>query len=98
MLTIMESHNEAMELADEADLLRRKGETEAARALYARAFELEKQSAMKVADRDQVEPTRSILFRSAASLAIEAGLLRDAEIMIAIGLSGNPPDERAHPG
>jgi hypothetical protein len=32
------------------------------------------------------------MFRSAASLALNAGLFRDAERMVAIGLSGNPPE------
>ena len=32
------------------------------------------------------------MFRSAASLALNAGLFREAEKMITVGLSGNPPE------
>ena len=39
--------------------------------------------------------TRSILFRSAASLAMDCGKLGDAERLIAGGLSGHPPEEIA---
>jgi hypothetical protein len=42
-----------------------------------------------------LEPTRSILHRSAANLAFQCGKLRDAEKLIAVGLSGSPPDEIA---
>lgn len=40
-------------------------------------------------------PTRSILHRSAASLAVECGEVATAERLIAIALSGNPPQEIA---
>ena len=38
---------------------------------------------------------RSVLHRSAASLALECGALREAERLIAAALSGDPPDEIA---
>lgn len=41
------------------------------------------------------EPTRSILYRSAASLALKCEKLQEAEKLIAGGLLGNPPDEIA---
>jgi hypothetical protein len=41
------------------------------------------------------EPTRSVLFRSAATLALRCGELREAEKLASIGLSGHPPDEIA---
>ncbi|HIJ73364.1 MAG TPA: hypothetical protein HPP83_04600 [Candidatus Hydrogenedentes bacterium] len=95
MLTIMESHHQAMELADKADRLKRDGRFDEARESLEKAFELERHAALKVRDRYTVEPTRSILSRSAASLGLECHRLREAEQMISIGLSGEPPEEIA---
>jgi hypothetical protein len=41
------------------------------------------------------EPSRSVLYRSAASLAMECGETREAEKLISIALIGNPPYEIA---
>lgn len=41
------------------------------------------------------EPSRGILYRSAATLALHAQLLRDAERAAMVGLLGNPPREIA---
>jgi hypothetical protein len=41
------------------------------------------------------EPTRSVLHRSAAALAVECGEAREAERLIAVALAGNPPEEIA---
>jgi hypothetical protein len=59
------------------------------------AFEQEAQAATLVVNDLDAEPTRSVLHRSAASLAIECGELRAAERLIATALSGNPPPEIA---
>lgn len=88
-------HNRAMELADRADHARRSGDSDRAIALLAEAFAAEREAAMVYSTRLSEEPTRSVLFRSAASLALEAGFVRDAEIMIAHGLAGDPPEEIA---
>jgi len=88
-------HESAMEFADKALASRRRGDEDAARALFQQAFDREKQAALSVAGRRNFEPTRSILFRSAASLALESGNLRDAEKMVCSALSGDPPEEIA---
>lgn len=41
------------------------------------------------------EPTRSVLHRSAATLAVNCGELQAAERLITTALSGNPPQEIA---
>ena len=41
------------------------------------------------------EPSRSILHRSAATLAVDCGEFKAAERLIATALSGNPPEEIA---
>jgi hypothetical protein len=85
-------HHEAMQLVDKAEQFRREGNTRQAALFLEQAFEQERQAAAMSASDQTLEPTRSVLHRSAASLAIECGRLRDAEQLIAAALSGNPPD------
>ena len=94
-MTIMDNHNHAMLLADEADAAKRAGDAERAILLVRAAYDAEKAAAMALRDQLNAEPTRSVLFRSAASLAMEAHLHREAEQMIAHGLSGEPPEDIA---
>jgi len=85
-------HNQAMDLAEKAVMLRFRKQTDESINVFNSAFQLEAQAAMQLKDSFDFEPSRSIMFRSAASLALNAELYREAEKMIAIGLSGNPPD------
>ncbi len=95
MNTIQDLHREAMRLADEADQLRRQGDAKAAGERLQQAFARERQAAERSAADGSPEPTRSVLHRSAASLALECGDYRAAERLIAAALSGEPPDEIA---
>jgi hypothetical protein len=81
-----------MERADLALSAQRSGNSEEARSLLRAAYELESQAAQMAAAKTDSEPTRSILHRSAASLALDCGLNRQAEILICEALKGNPPD------
>lgn len=92
-MTIMDNHHNAMEIADKADAAKRRGQYDEAKKFFLEAFYHECSAAMKFKDRPGIEPTRSILFRSAATLAVECGELREAERLISFGLSGSPPDE-----
>jgi len=85
-------HNQAMDLAEKAVILRIRKKTDESIKAFNSAFQLETQAAMQLKDSFDFEPSRSVMFRSAASLALNARLYREAEKMIAIGLSGNPPD------
>lgn len=89
-----ELHAKAMELAEMADVARFRRDNERYLALIRQALTLETQAANTLRDVDE-EPSRSVLYRSAASLAVECQLYREAERLVAIGLSGNPPDEIA---
>ncbi|MEM8525069.1 MAG: hypothetical protein AAGG68_10515 [Bacteroidota bacterium] len=96
MLPMDELHQKAMELADLAYSAERKGKTENLQALYSEAFEYEKAAAMLLINEYDMEPTRSVYFRSAASLIyslpnISFEHFRAAERMVAFGLSGKPP-------
>jgi len=92
---IQELHREAMDLAEMAFIAKLKGDLENAENLLREAYKKESDSAKLLVDEYDFEPTRSILFRSAASLAIECNDIRGAERLIAFGLAGNPPEEIA---
>ncbi len=82
-----------MDLAEAAEVARIRGKADEAASLLEQAFAQEKKAAALVAAKVEFEPTRSVLHRSAASLALECGRVRDAEQLIAAALSGNPPEE-----
>jgi hypothetical protein len=84
-----------MEQTDLALAAQRTGKDAHAKALFRAAFELERQAATMVAPRIDAEPTRSILLRSAATLALDCGDYREAEILICEALRGTPPEEIA---
>ena len=94
-MTIQEMHTQAMELADQADLMRKQGNAEAARLLYVESLRAEKEAAYMAHDQHIGEPTESVLFRSAASLAYGIKDYREAERLVCMGLAGNPPAEIA---
>ena len=58
-------------------------------------MELEAEAARLVADDLAAEPTRSVLHRSAVSLAVECGELQMAERLIARALADTPPADIA---
>jgi hypothetical protein len=81
-------HDEAMEVCDRADALRRDKDIASARSLYRRAMEMEREAATRyLAHPERQGATAGILLRSAASLAWEARDLEEAERLIALGLS-----------
>jgi hypothetical protein len=88
-------HREAMELVDQIVMARHSGKTAQVTKLTRAAFEKERVAADRVANQFDLEPTRSILHRSAAVLAVECGELREAERLIGRALAGNPPDDIA---
>jgi hypothetical protein len=95
MTTASDYHDRAMELADLALDARRRGEAGEAATYFREAYVHERRAAEMVAPEMGAEPTRSVLHRSAASLAVQCGELREAERLIAVALSGNPPHEIA---
>ena len=88
-------HREAMEQTDLALAARQHGDEVAALRYFRKAYELEVQAAAAYATRLDAEPTRSVLFRSAATLALDCKLLPEAEKLVCTALSGDPPDEIA---
>jgi len=95
MKKLNELHHKAMEFADQAFNAKREGNLSLATELSQRAFELETKAAEMLKDSFDIEPTRSILYRSAASIAVDCKEYRQAEKLIAMALIGNPPSEIA---
>jgi hypothetical protein len=95
MTRVTDIHDEAMRFAEEAFVAEMHGEHSVAKSLFRKAFEFEREAAEGLFARLKVEPTRSVLCRSAAALAIKCGEQREAERLIAIGLAGRPTDEIA---
>ncbi|MBF0556209.1 MAG: hypothetical protein HQK96_16945 [Nitrospirae bacterium] len=83
-----------MEYADEAFYHKLKGDHGKAEEFFSLAFELELKAAASYKN-STLEPTRSVLYRSAATLACDCGKLREAERLVAFALSGDPPEEIA---
>ncbi len=99
-VAINELHQKAMSLADRAFYAKKEHDFEEAQSTYLEAFEYEKAAAILLVNDYNQEPTRSVLFRSAANLLLNLPFpnnnhFRQAEKMIAYGLSGNPPEEIA---
>ena len=88
-----ELHNKAMDLAAQAMTLSAQRLDNQAIPLFKLAFENEVAALRAMAY--PVEPTRSVLLRSAATLALRCHEIEQAEKLAAEGLSGNAPSELA---
>lgn len=96
MNEVRKLHDEAMRLAELAAVAKKvEGNLEQANSLLRQAYENEVKAAKLLIDMSSPEPTRSVLFRSAASLAIDCNEFVEAEKLVAIGLSGSPPPDIA---
>lgn len=85
-------HETAMDLADQAVLTKNPSKS---RELFRSAFEKERKAAEIWTKISGQEPTRSVLYRSAASLAVDCAEYAEAEVLIEKGLSGRPPADIA---
>ena len=88
-------HNSAMDHAEVALLCRMRGDGGGFETATKQALELETQAALIVAGYSQMEPSRSVLLRSAASLALDLHYWQQAERLICTALAGSPPEEIA---
>lgn len=95
MNQIQDLHKQAMDCAEMAQIAKLKGDSVLALQLSKQAFEKERLAAELIVNNLADEPTRSVLHRSAATLAIDCGEIAAAERLIAVALSGNPPQEIA---
>ncbi len=94
-MDLLDLHRAAMGLVDQALAAGRAGDRGRERELYVEALRLEQTAAGEVAGRPDLEPTRAVLHRSAASLALRCGEWRLAERLACAGLAESPPEEVA---
>ena len=82
------AHRKAMEFVDAAFLARRSGKLKEERKCNRQALEKERQAANAIHDCYDLEPSRSVLYRSAAALAFCCNDLKEAKRLVACGLDG----------
>lgn len=90
MKDIREIHRKAMDLARQANDALLAGNKELFISLSKSSFEFEKEAAFELVSDLASEPTRSVLFRSAATLAFNIGNFQEAQKLIHFALAGNP--------
>lgn len=86
-------HRKAMEISARALADQMRGNEEQALELFQQALDLELSAIASL--EDPVEPTFSVLHRSAATLALDCKLPRQAEKLVAYALAHEPPSEIA---
>ena len=92
---VNELHQSAMDWAEGAALAKLRGEAEKQQDLLRQALDAETQAAALLANQWAAEPSRSVIHRSAASLALQCGEQELAEQLVVTALMGNPPAEIA---
>src|SRR5262245_34731771 len=90
MSQVRDFHSEAMRLAHLAIVARHNNDLAQAEIFARQALEYERKAADLIPEALESEPTRSILYRSAASLAYQCKDLAVSLRLIAKGLSGYP--------
>lgn len=95
MMDLRDLHSEAMDLAERAMIERARGKVDAANKHLGEALKKEEKAARLAVQNGVPEPTRTILLKSAAHLAVDAGEIRLAERLIGTALAGEPPEELA---
>jgi hypothetical protein len=95
MNNVKELHNKAMECAELAFLARSRGETENSLELIKKSLEFELSAINELESTGIIEPTYSVLHRSAGTLALDCNDTRRAEQIVTRALSKEPPPELA---
>jgi hypothetical protein len=90
MNNVNKLHDQAMDIAEKAFLAQKAGDNTTFIRLSKEAFLLEKKAAMMLKDKANAEPSRSILFKSAAFLAFDAQEYYACRDMITYTLLGRP--------
>ncbi len=96
MSAINDFHHKAMDLAALALMERERGNSEDATPLFKKALENELAAIRELEKLDRiVEPTYSVLHRSAGTLALDCNQYRLAEKLAAKALAQDPPPDIA---
>lgn len=94
-MNIQELHIKSIEIADVAFIKKFKGQFDEAKQLFRESFLLEQEAAYAAKQANIAEPSLSVLFKSAAALAINCDEFLQAEKLICTALVGEPPFEIA---
>lgn len=94
-MSVSDSHNKAMEFAERALMARVRGNTEESTKLFEKALENELEAISKLEAEGRIEPTYSVLHRSAGTLALDCNQPKKAEEIVKKALNQNPPQEIA---
>ena len=94
-MSVADLHQAAMEFYDFATEVAVASGQDAALDAYRNALKYEEEAARRLASRFDFEPTRSVILRSAATMALRCRDYREAERLAALALSGNPHHEIA---
>ncbi|MBD1362998.1 hypothetical protein IDJ77_04170 [Mucilaginibacter sp. ZT4R22] len=92
---VNDRHEESMEFAEMAFSARRRKEYSIYCKLIQKALNLEKAAARSLEERVDVEPSRSVLYQSAAYLALNLDAFDEAEQLVKEAMQGKPPVEIA---
>ena len=94
-MNVRDFHNKAMEFAERAFMVRVQGNTEESTKLFEKALEYELAAIAQLEVEGRIEPTNSVLHRSAATLALDCNQPRKAEQIATKALAQDPPQEIA---
>ena len=94
-MSVRDSHNKAMDFAERAFVARMQGNIEESTKLFEKALENELTAISKLEAEGRIEPTYSVLHRSAGTLALDCNQPRKAEQIATKALAQDPPQEIA---
>ncbi len=94
-MNVTDFHNKAMEFAERAFMARVQGSIEESTKLFEKALENELAAICKLEADVRIEPTYSVLHRSAGTLAIDCNQPQKALEIVTKALDQNPPQEIA---
>ena len=83
-------HNQAMACVDDAFFARKRGDEQEAIRSFGQAFANEIAAINSLEERKRVQPMHSVLYRSAATLALDCGFLSAAKTLVYDGLALGP--------
>jgi len=92
-MSVRDFHNKAMEYANNALAAQRIGQEGYAKLLFHKAYICETTAAQQLEARQENEPSRAILYRSAAWMAANAGDYRVAFDLATEGLRGEVSEQ-----
>ena len=94
-MSVRDSHNKAMDFAERAFVARIQGRREQAHHFFVRALEYELAAIAQLKAEGRIEPTYSVLHRSAATLALDCNQPKKAKEIATEALNENPHPEIA---